>query len=516
MARRRDGLEIFRTRRNRRFRRHRNWGQIFARFLTVTVVVGTLVGAILLFRAVTAPNVVQLRVLGADGAPLAGATIVAPSGKQATTEEAGVARLAFDAPAFISVTAPGYRPASYEVEAIPPQGQLSLQMEPNILLGRVTDAEGIGLAGATITLGSVSTVAGEFGSFEIVAADPGTLTVVKAAWETKEVVWQGDAGRLDITLDPFIVKGLRVFAKVAGDDAKFEAILRIADSSSVNALVFDTKNEAGEVVYDSTVPDAISAGGVFPQYDVAERLAQAKEHGLYTITRIVTFQDDYFPRANPDLALRAINGDLWINNSGLAWMDPTIPETWQYPIDLALEACRLGFDEIQFDYARFPTDGDISVIVYAAGDQDPTTRVDTVRAFLEEASRQIHEEGCAVSADIFAIVLSVDNDQGLGQRVEELSWAVDAISPMIYPSHYSPGWLDLDNPNDHPAEVVGQALDAGMPRLEGGALMRPWLQGFSWSAEQVQESILTAERAGGGWMLWNSQSLFEPSFIPEE
>ena len=516
MAHPRDGLEIFATHRPRRLRRRRNWGQIIARTLTVVVVVSALVGGIILFRAVTAPDVVQLRVLGADGVPLAGATITSPDGRAATSADGGIALLAFEAPATLSVNAPGYRPATYDVKAIPPQGPLSLQMEPNVLQGRVTDANGIGLPGATVTLGAISATAGDFGGFEIVAAEPGTITVSKAAWDTKEVPWQGEAGRLDIILDPFVVKGIRVYAKAAGDDAQFDALLRLADSTPVNALVFDTKSEDGQVVYDSKVPEATADGSIYPEYDVEERLAQAKEHGLYTITRIVTFQDHYRAQLRPELAIHNADGSIWTNASGLAWMDMTNQATWQYPIDLGVEACQLGFDEIQYDYARFPTDGDVSAIVYPIGEVDAQTRVEMIAAFLAEARRQIHAEGCAVSADLFAIVLSVGDDQGLGQRVEELSWSVDAISPMIYPSHYSPGWLNFDNPNDHPAEVVGQALDSGIPRLEGGALMRPWLQGFSWSPDQVQESILTAEDSGNGWMLWNSTSEFELAYIPDE
>jgi len=509
-------IDLFDSRHRRRFRRRRNWAQIFAKTLTFVVVVGVLVGGFLLFRAVTAPNTVQLRVLGADGVPLSGATIISPNGAQVLSGDGGFATVAFDTPALLSVTAPGYRDATYDVQAVPPQGPLALQMEANVLQGRVVDATGIGLPGAEVRLGDVTTMSGDFGSFEIVAAEPGTIEVSKAAWETSSVDWQGETGRVDVTLDPFTVKGIRIYAPVAGDDAQFDALLRLADSTEINTFVFDTKSEGGEVNYESKVPEAIEAGGIFPEYDVEKRLAQAKAHGLYTITRIVTFQDHYASQLHPDWAIHTPDGSVWTNAKGLGWMDVTNPNSWQYPIDLGVEACKLGFDEIQFDYVRFPTDGDLSQIVMAGGDMDQAGRVAAVSAYLEEARNQIHEAGCAVSADIFAIVLSVGNDQGLGQKVEELSWAVDAISPMIYPSHYSRGWLNLDNPNDYPAEVVGQALSAGMPRLEGGALMRPWLQAFSWSPDQVQASIKTAEDAGAGWMLWNALSQFEPAYIPDK
>ena len=517
MRRAKHGLAIFDSRRGHRLKRRRNWGQIFSRTLTAAVVLIALVGGWVILQNALAGEKVHLRVISfADQQPIGGAVIVADNGRETVSSEGGLATLAFDAPSTLTVTAPGYKDATYPVEIIPPQGSIALSMYPHVLQGRVTDVKGIGLPGATVNLGDRTTLSGEFGGFEIVAAEPGTVTAMRAAWAPAEVEWRGEATRLDIVLEPFMVKGLRVFYDTAGDAAAFAEILRIADNTAVNALVFDTKEEKGRVLYDSAVPFARESGAVEVKYDVPSVLAQAKEHGLYTITRIVAFQDPYATAFNRDAAIKDSEGNVWTTNQGLGWMDPTNRESWQYLIDLAVEACRLGFDEIQFDYARFPSDGDVSTAQYSIGPVDAATRTETVGDFLAEARDRIHEAGCAVSADIFAIVLSVYDDQGIGQRVEELSWTVDAISPMIYPSHYGPGWLDLDDPNDHPAEVVGQALAAGMPRLEGGALMRPWLQAFSWDAAQVLESIATAELATNGWMLWNAISEFEEDWIPTE
>lgn len=518
MRRARHDLAIFDSRHGRRFKRRRNWGQIASRALTGAVVLTAIVGGWILVQNALAGEEVHLRVIGADQQPIAGAMIVADNGREAVTSEGGLAELAFDAPSTLTVTARGYQDATYPVEVIPPQGSISLQMYPHILQGRVTDVNGIGLPGAMVTLGDRTVQSGDFGAFEFVAAEPGLVVAEKAAWVPREVTWGGEQTRVDLVLEPLMVKGLRVFYDVAGDDAQFAEILRIAGTTTVNALVFDTKEEKGRVLYDSQVPFARESGAIDIKYDVEEVLRLANEHDLYTITRIVTFQDPYASVYNPDAAVKdSEDGGNWTNVQGLGWMDATNRDSWQYPIDLAIEACRLGFDEIQFDYVRFPTDGDVSTTVYSLGDDlDADTRVETIAAFLSEARDQIHEEGCAVSADLFAIVLSVYDDQGMGQRVEDLSWTVDAISPMIYPSHYGRGWLNLANPNDYPAEVVGQALEAGMPRLEGGALMRPWLQAFSWTADQMLESIATAEKSTNGWLLWNSTSEFNPEGIPPE
>jgi hypothetical protein len=465
-----------------------------------------------LYRRLNPDNAVPLVVLGISG-PLAGAVVTGPEGDPATTAADGTASLPFEVPATLQVTAPGYQPAVFQVDAVPPDGPLGLQLEPLVLKGRVTDPQGSAVAAATVRVGEKETVTDELGSFELTAAVPGPVEVAKMAWQTTEAEWDGSAGRFEVTLAPFVVKGVRVYGVTAGSTTDFNHLLDMIDGTVINTLVFDTKEEGGEVLYDSQVPDARSTGAVINSYDAAEVLAAAHERGLYTITRIVTFQDGYWVPANPDhAAIDTTTGEPWKNNRGLTWADPTDRQAWEYPLALAVEACQLGFDEIQFDYVRFPSDGDITIIRYdQAVDQD--VRVATVAAFLAEARDRLHAEGCAVSADVFAIVLSVSDDQGIGQRVEEASASVDALSPMIYPSHYSPGWMGFDNPNDHPSEVVGQALDAGMPRMQGG-MLRPWLQAFYYDADQIGEEIARADHYDLGWILWNATSQFEADWFP--
>jgi hypothetical protein len=351
------------------------------------------------------------------------------------------------------------------------------------------------------------------GAFEVEVAIPGPVQASKMAWETAEQDWDGSPGRFEMTMSPFIVKGVRVYASVAGSPTAYNNLLDMIDGTAVNTLVFDTKSEGGEVLYDSQVPDAQATGAVINAYDVHQVLAAAKERGLHTITRIVTFQDNYWAPAHPEQAAHnTATGGVWTNYNGVAWLDPTDRASWEYPIALGVEACHLGFDEVQFDYVRFPSDGDISVLGYDEP-VDADTRVQTVAAFLAEARDRLHAEGCVVSADVFAIVLSVNDDEGIGQRVQEVSASVDAISPMIYPSHYSNGWLGFDSPNDHPSEVVSQALSTGMPKLQGG-LLRPWLQAFYYDGDQIAEEIAQAESRGLGWMLWNATSDFQADWFP--
>ena len=444
---------------------------------------------------------------------LAGAVVTGPEGKTVSTNEDGTAKLSFTPPAQLTVTAPGYQDALFQVDAVPPDGPLGLQLDPLVLKGRVRDPQGSAVAGAAVQVGERAATTDEQGSFELQAAIPGPVQVTRIAYTPAETEWDGSAERFEITLEPFIVKGVRAYAPVAGSATDFADLLDMIDGTVINTLVFDTKEEGGNVLYESQVPDAQDA--IIDGYDVQTVLAAAEERGLYTITRIVTFQDGVWAAAHPEHAVRnTATGGVWTNNRGLAWMDPTDREAWEYPLALAVEACQLGFDEIQFDYVRFPSDGDLSIIAYDTT-VDAQVRAETVAAFLAEARTRLHAEGCAVSADIFAIVLSVGDDQGIGQRIEEVSQSVDALSPMIYPSHYSAGWLEFDDPNDHPAEVVGQAIEAGLPRLQG-AMLRPWLQAFYYDAGQIAEEIQQAEENGLGWLLWNATSEYQADWFPTE
>jgi hypothetical protein len=483
--------------------------------LVVTIlVVGALVGAAgwVLYRRLNRDTAVPLVVLGVSG-PLANAVITGPDGRTATTGTDGTTRLSFVTPASLGVTAPGYQPGVFQVDAVPPDGPLGLQLEPLVLKGRVTDPQGNVIASATVRLGEQEAATDQLGSFELVAAVPGPVEVTKVAWETAEAEWDGSAGRFEITMEPFVVKGVRVYGVTAGSTSEFNRLLGMIEGTAVNALVFDTKEESGAVLYDSQVADARSNRAIVDSYNVEEVLAAAEERGLYTITRIVTFQDGFWATAHPEHAARnTATGGVWANNRGLAWMDPTDREAWEYPLALAVEACQLGFDEIQFDYVRFPSDGDLSIIAYDTA-VDAQVRADTISAFLAEARTRLHAEGCAVSADIFAIVLSVGDDQGIGQLLEEVSQSVDALSPMIYPSHYSTGWLNFDDPNAHPTEVVGQAIDAGLPRLQG-AMLRPWLQAFYYDAGQIADEIRQADDNGLGWLLWNATSEYQADWLP--
>ena len=300
---------------------------------------------------------------------------------------------------------------------------------------------------------------------------------------------------------PDVVRGLRVSEIVAGDPDRFDELLTLADKTVVNTLVFDTKTEAGDVLYNSNVELANEIGALRDVYDPAELIAEAREHDLYTITRIVTFEDDRWSRARPATSLEG------------TWMNAADRTNWAYPIDLAVESCNLGFDEIQFDYVRFP-DGQAARRSAGVVPATMEERTGFIAEFLETARERLAGEGCRTSAAVFGIITASATDEGIGQTVDTLSGHVDALSPMLYPSHYGPGWIGFDDPNDHPGPVIAHALDSAAADLASGTRMQPWIQAFYYNGSQIQAQITEAEERGAGWMLWNASGRYRADWLP--
>ncbi|MGI6575146.1 MAG: putative glycoside hydrolase [bacterium] len=308
---------------------------------------------------------------------------------------------------------------------------------------------------------------------------------------------------------PETVRGIYLSGYVAGDHAKREALFQLVEETELNTVVIDYKDSTGKISYMSEVPLAgqINAGER-KIGDLPELLERLEERGIYTIARIVVFQDPIFAAAKPELALRnRRTGGLWRDRKGLAWADPYSQTVWDYNISLAQEAAELGFREIQWDYVRFPSDGAIKDIEYPLADD--RTKSEVITAFLTYAREKLEPYPVYISADIFGLITSVDNDQGIGQYFEDVAGAVDYISPMVYPSHYALRTFGLPDPNKAPYETVYRAIEDGQERLrEGDGILRPWLQdfslGYTYGSEEVMAQIKALEDLGiNQWLLWN-------------
>jgi hypothetical protein len=445
--------------------------------------------------------------------------------EQAETDENGTATVIWDEePVDVVASAPGFYDSSIAVTEQPLEGPIEIRLEPVILNGQVTSDDGRPLPGAKVELGDMQAVTDRDGEFTLFRALPGEVRVERPAWESNAVAWDGSTPDVAVELQPRMIRALRVAGDTsgAGSVTKWQELLDLADRTGINAFVVDTAEESGLVLRDTDVALAYEIGAVQAFYDAQQVISDMEEHGLYKITRIVTFQSDFLARARPEIAaIDTSTGRPWTNNKDLAWLDPTDRNSWDYPLQLAEESCRLGFDEIQFDYIRFPSDGPISRLSFDELSADDyyseasqQKRIETISAFLEEAHSRLNPMGCAVAADIFAITLESSSDEGIGQDPGPFSNYVDVLSPMIYTYTYGPGWKGWDDPDEHAPELVEAALDAGIPRLEGFALYRPWLQRAFLEDSEILEIQQVAEERDLGWMLWSAGTIFDAGHLP--
>ncbi|MGI9187262.1 MAG: putative glycoside hydrolase [Gaiellales bacterium] len=310
---------------------------------------------------------------------------------------------------------------------------------------------------------------------------------------------------------PDHIRGVHATSYAVATPSLFEPIMALADPKvGMNAIQIDVKDERGELAFSTPIPLANKSGAQQDIYDPIKVLRRAHDAGLYTIARIVTFQDGYAPQADPSIALHTPSGALWKNDLNITWLDPTNEKAWDYPIQVAQYAAELGFDEIMFDYVRYPTDGDATKMAF----KDPgRPRQDTITAFLKKASAKLKPLGVHVSAAMFG--LAATDDLGIGQWPGKLRNTLDAVYPMVYPSHFTDGQFGIDKPGDTPGPTVAAALSDWRRKTNGGVMqIRPWLQDFTlggipYGAKQVKEQIAAADRTGaGGWLLWNAQCIY--------
>jgi hypothetical protein len=312
---------------------------------------------------------------------------------------------------------------------------------------------------------------------------------------------------------PQEIRGVHVTMALASLPGKLERYLALP---GLNTIELDVKDEDGRVGFvPSAVPLARRTGAAGPYYKAkrAAKLVHAK--GDYLIGRVVTFEDPVLSEQRPGLAIHTSDGSLWRNNSGLGWTNPYDRRVWKYNVDLAVAAVKAGFDEIQFDYVRFPSDGDLSLIRYPGDHPQPMSW--TIPAFVQYAAHRLHPLGARVSVDVFG--LAATRDLGIGQQPRRLSRYVDAVYPMVYPSHFNAGEYNLTDPNAVPGETVNHSLLDFEAALEGRkARLTPWLQDFSlgrtYTLADVQAQVEAARlRHTDGFLLWNAEGLYDAAAL---
>ena len=310
---------------------------------------------------------------------------------------------------------------------------------------------------------------------------------------------------------PDEIRGVHVTAALASLDGKLDDYLSLTDQG-LTALELDVKDENGEVGFESQAPATARAiGAAKPFYNPREAAQAAEAAGVYLIGRVVVFEDPVLATRRPELAIGRRGGGVWTNSAGLAWTNPYDERVWKYNVDIAVAAVKAGFDEIMFDYVRFPTDGDLSSAVFNGKRKEAKTV--TIGRFADYARSRLEPLGARVSAAVFG--LTATREMGIGQKPSRLAEDLDAIYPMVYPSHFGPGEYSLNDPDAVPGVTVARALRDFRHDLRGqDTLLVPWLQDFSlgrdYSLEDVRAQILAARDAdAAGFLLWNPNGIYK-------
>jgi hypothetical protein len=371
------------------------------------------------------------------------------------------------------------------------------------------------IAGAFVTLNNSIEQTDENGIFHVKAAGEKVEIKAHGYMRTRQVL-SVPLSPLpqEINLLPLSPKALYLSFYGIGDRGLREAALRLAQETEVNSLVVDVKGDRGMIPYKSSISLASEVGAqqIITVRDISGLMKSLKERGIYTIARIVVFKDNLLALKKPDLAVRNPSGQVWRDRENLAWVDPFSKEVWDYNIDIAVEAAQLGFDEIQFDYVRFP---DASAPRFSM----PSTEENRVRAisgFLKQAKEKLTPYNVFLSVDIFGYVCWNLNDTEIGQRLEDVAPHVDYLCPMLYPSGFQYGIPGYRNPVAHPYEIVYLTLKRAQERTRlPSTRFRPWLQAFRdyafdrrhFKEKELHGQINAAREFGSqGWMLWNPQN----------
>ena len=305
---------------------------------------------------------------------------------------------------------------------------------------------------------------------------------------------------------PVEIRGIHVTGALASLPGKFREYIGYK-SYGLNTIELDVKDESGEIGFTpADVPLARAAGATRPYYNPKALVGLAHRNGVYMIGRVVCFQDPTLASARPDLAVQREDGSVWTTSAGLGWVNPYDRRVWDYCVSIAEAAAKAGFDQIMFDYVRFPSDGDVDGAVYPGRTSVSKGRV--IADFVAYANKRLEPYGTKVSTALFG--LAATRDLGIGQVPRWISKSADTVSPMSYPVLYGEGELGIESPRTEPGETVFRTLTDFRRQIKGSqAQLVPWVQDWDYSTEEVLAQINAARLQGAkGYLLWNASGVY--------
>lgn len=322
---------------------------------------------------------------------------------------------------------------------------------------------------------------------------------------------------------PEPVKALYMTACVASGKTWRTSLKQLIEETELNSVVIDIKDYTGRVSFPNNFPKTASTRGCVVS-DIKDFIAELHASGIYVIGRISVFQDPSYTELYPELAVKSkATGGTWRDHKGLSFVDVGAEPYWDYIIQISREAYELGFDELNYDYIRYPSDGNMSDTHFSWMSAS-STKAETLEKFFKFLDQQTQDIGVVTSADLFGMTTTITNDMGIGQVLERALPYFDYIAPMVYPSHYPNGWHGFANPAEYPYEVIKIAMSAGRERelalnaLAGIATstptkLRPWLQDFNLGAtygpDKIRAQIQATYDSGlDSWMLWSAANKY--------
>ncbi|OHA33776.1 MAG: hypothetical protein A2928_02275 [Candidatus Taylorbacteria bacterium RIFCSPLOWO2_01_FULL_45_15b] len=316
---------------------------------------------------------------------------------------------------------------------------------------------------------------------------------------------------------PEPLKGIYMTSWVAGTPRIRKDLVALVETTEINSIVIDIKDYTGKIAYKPNDFD-LEARKTYEERitDLSAFIEELHTKNIYVIGRIAAFQDPAMIHNFPEEAVkRKSDGSVWKDYKGIAWMDPASETMWEYLVEIAEDAHAQGFDEINFDYIRFPSDGNMKDIAYpVSGDR---VKREVMSEFFAYVGRKLKESDMVISADLFGLTTSASGDLNIGQVLEDALPHFDYVAPMVYPSHYPDGFNGFKNPADHPYEIIKFAMDEAVKKTEAASTtiskIRPWLQDFDLGAdygpEEVRAQIQATNDAGlTSWLLWSASNRY--------
>lgn len=401
----------------------------------------------------------------------------------------------------------------------------TMKLEPSFLNGTVRTSSGSPIPHATVILQTGSTNSapietGAAGDFNFADVPESGNLLVKVVGYNRTVFHFDHTTQANITLTPFQAKGVYLSNTACNDNYITTNVFNLLDNNSINTVVLNVKDENGYTSYNSSVQFATPSPNGKGINNLPNLIKQLHQHHAYVIGRIALFQDPTLTDKKPDWTLHSIKtGGLWADSAGFNWINPYNKDGWNFYLALAKEAANMGFDEIQFDYDRFPSLGDLNDINYGQT-SDQASRLAATAGILTAAQDQLTPLGVFVSVTALGLTtVEPQDDLGLGQTLQNYAKVADYVSVTLFPEEWGKGAFNLDNPAQHPFEMVGAALhDSLQYMVNQHAQMRPWLEAFNptnltYGPSEIKGEIQATggENAPGGWLLWNMQGQYDPA-----